>query len=226
MRLGLVATCLVFVGCAGARTATAPVATRPPSLRAALPPRCPHTAPVRLPGERWPPARRQLAPAGASAIRLCRYAGLNARPRFALVRSRLLRDGRLVRILVHAFDGLPLFPRGPVNCPNDDGSQIVALLAYPNDHVVTISIGLTGCRGVGNGSVARSALPFGHPPPAFDPQLIAQLEAMVPSRSGRGIRDAGAEIARPPLSVRCVHSKQSGRLRAIPAPHLLRSCVA
>jgi hypothetical protein len=90
------------------------------------------------------------------------------------VASRLLESRRLVRPLVREFDRLPALS-GPVACPNDNGSQIVVLLSYPDGRQVSISVGLTGCALVSNGSVHRSAAGFGTPPP-FGPRLVAQLE--------------------------------------------------
>jgi hypothetical protein len=145
-----------------------------------------------------------LAPAGASTIRLCRYAG---RPHIALVSSRLLRDRRLVGGLARELDRLPPSPAGPVNCPNDDGSQILALLAYPG-RALTVSVDLAGCRLVTNGSVGRTAAGMGSPA-TLGPQLVAQLERLVaarpPSKSGSAsalARDHWSVLARSPLGTR------------------------
>ena len=155
----------------------------------------------------WPQARSQLAPTGASAIRLCRYSGVNVQTRLALVSSRLLQSPVLVRELVSEFGRLPPL-RGAVACPADDGSQIVALLAYPRGHRVTISVGLTGCELVTNGSVHRAALGMGTPP-AFGPQLVAQLKRLVSGRSQPGPDSASvlvhgrwSVLARSPLGTR------------------------
>lgn len=89
-------------------------------------------------------------------MRLCRFSGLNGRPRLSLVRSTLIRRAALRRTLLRDFDKLPRQP-AIVNCPSDDGSQILALLAYPNGRRVAVSVGLTGCEIVTNGSVSRTA---------------------------------------------------------------------
>lgn len=114
---------------------------------------------------------KQLAPTGAKAIRLCGYDGLNAKPRFKLAASALIRNWRVVGELVSEFDALPALRPGAFACPDDDGSQIIALLAYPEGHEVTISASVTGCSVVSNGDVARSAA-YGPP----GPRLMAQLE--------------------------------------------------
>ena len=132
-----------------------------------LPWRCARTAPSRVPAGSWALTREELAPAGASAIRLCGYSGLNNHPPLRLARSVLRSDPSLVGELVQEFDRLPS-AQGAYACPSDDGSEIVALLAYPDGHGVTVSVGLTGCETVTNGSVFRIAAGIGSPP-AFRP---------------------------------------------------------
>lgn len=152
--------------------ASAAVAARPPRS-------CPPHPPASIPTNRWATAGRQLAPAGAAAIRLCRYSGLNDHPASALIRQRLVGGGRAVRGLVRQFDALRPFPPGvyAVACPADDGSQILAFLAYPSGHRVTISVGLTGCNLVTNGDVHRTAANFAYQNPA-GPKLLAALERL------------------------------------------------
>lgn len=169
------AACAVIAGCG----ASSSPATDRPSARAALPARCATKSPSRVPTPRWSAARAKLAPPNASAIRLCRYSGLNAHPHLTLVGSRLIESRRLVQQLVSEFDRLPSLT-GAVACPADDGSQILAALAYPAGHQVTITTGLTGCDLVTNGSVHRSAAGIGSPRP-FGPQLVAQLQRLVPA---------------------------------------------
>ena len=191
-----------LAGCASGASPNSPAST-------VLPPRCPQhgSAIVRaraFGSSGWAAAHKQLAPAGSSTIRLCRYAG---RPHIALVSSRLLGGRPLVAGLVRELDRLPAFPAGPVNCPNDNGSQILALIAYPG-HALTISVDLTGCRLVTNGSVGRTAAGMGSPA-AFGPQLVAQLERLVAARqrsnSGRAralASDHWSVLARSPLGTR------------------------
>lgn len=156
-------------------------ATSRPTAAPAPPATCSHKAPRTLPAERWIAARQRLAPSGAGAIRLCRYSGLNAHPRLTLVGSHLLTRPRLVGQLVSEFDQLPSL-HGAVACPADDGSQILARLAYPGGRDVMISVGLAGCETVTNGSVHRTAAGMGSPP-AFGPQLVTQLERLAGRRS-------------------------------------------
>jgi hypothetical protein len=157
-----------------------------------MPAACSPNAPAGLPAERWTTAHQWLAPPGVGAIRLCRYSGLNAHPRLTLVSSRLLQSPALIDQLVTDFNRLPSL-RGAVACPFDDGSQILALLAYPAGRQVSISVGLFGCALVTNGSVHRSAAGFGSPP-AFGPQLVTQLEQLL-SGSQRSQAATAAALA-------------------------------
>jgi hypothetical protein len=166
---------VALAGC-GTVAATGPPARAVPT---AGPAGCAAKAPARIPPNPWPAARAKLAPAGAQAIRLCRYSGANARPRLRLTRSVLIERRGTVGGLVRQFDRLPA-PRGTFACPFDDGSEIVALLAYPGGHAVTISVGLRGCNTVANGDVLRTATGRpGQPGPA----LLAQLERLTVPRS-------------------------------------------
>jgi hypothetical protein len=131
--------------------------------------------------EVWTAAHHRLAPRGATAIRLCRYSSLNAHPSLALVSSRLLKRPALVEQLVSEFDRLPS-PHGAVHCPADDESQILARLDYPDGREVMISVGLTGCEAVTNGSVQRTAAGMGSPR-AFGPKLVKQLDRLIGVRS-------------------------------------------
>jgi len=143
-----------------------------------LPPGCLQKAPTRLLPEQWRRARTTLAPAGANSIQLCRYSGLNARPPLTLDRARLLGRARPIKGLIGQFDKLPKAPTGAVACPSDDGSQIVAELGYRDGRGVPISVGLTGCRTVTNGSVNRDASGYGTPS-RFGPALVVHLQRLL-----------------------------------------------
>ncbi len=120
------------------------------------PAQCAAKAPSALPGNAWAPARRQLAPPGASAIRLCRYSALNQRPARALARSVLVSDAKTVRAIVSELDSLRVSASPRPFCPLDDGAVIDALLAYPGGNGVVIQIELTGCANANNGNVTRT----------------------------------------------------------------------
>lgn len=177
--LTLAATAVVVDESPGGHGATPPKPGQIAPVRTeSLSTTCPRRTPGHIPTNSWTPARHELAPPGATTIRLCRYSGLDALPRLALLRSVTIRARGLVRELVHELDALPVI-RGAVACSLDDGSEIVALLAYPSHHVVMISVGLRGCELVTNGSVYRTAAVIGSSPmPMPRPQLVSQLERL------------------------------------------------
>jgi hypothetical protein len=144
----LAAVTLAFAAFGAASGTASPVA-----------PACPSSAPSNLSPNGWPPAKRRLAPAGADAIRLCRYAGLNsALASGSLAGSRLVRSRTLVGGLVSKFDQLKQLPPGKVfACPDENGSQVLALLTYPSGERVTILVQTSGCGEVSNGDVSRTA---------------------------------------------------------------------
>jgi hypothetical protein len=169
----LLAALAVGLTACSAASAARPASTDsdPPASR---PPACAGTSPTRIAPNPWSQARVRLAPGGAAAIRLCRYAGLNGHPPRSLVRSTLVTHRAAVGRLVRAFDRLPA-ATGTFNCPVDDGSAIVALLTYPHGRAVTISVRLRGCQSVTNGDLRRTASGTnGQPGPA----LVAKLERL------------------------------------------------
>jgi hypothetical protein len=133
--------------CAGAGSAQASSTT---------PAQCAAKAPIELPVNAWAPARKELAPPGARAIRLCRYNALGTRPPRGLARSALVTSNAAVKAIVSELDQLPPIPRG-LFCPVDDGAEIEALLAYAGGNGVVVQIDLSGCGAISNGSVVRWA---------------------------------------------------------------------
>jgi hypothetical protein len=138
---------------------------------------CAARGPLHIAGHAWARARRVMAPAGVSEVRLCRYAGLNARPRLKLRRSLLVTDPGTVGELVANLDGLrPI--KGALSCPTSDGAQVLALLVYANGERLTISVGTGGCGIVTNGNLVRTIAPLSHKNPA-GPMLSRELKRLV-----------------------------------------------
>jgi len=137
---------------------------------------CPTRVLLHVAKNDWAPASEELAPRGAAALRLCGYAGLNGAAPLQLERSRLLSGGGLVTQLVDEFDALPPYPEVGVHCPLDDGSQVLALLAYPGGRRVTVALDETGCNRVTNGELARIASGYDDTP--VGPRLVAELRAL------------------------------------------------
>ena len=120
---------------------------------------CTPEAPARVAPSHWTASRHAIAPHGPSAVRLCRYEGIDDSPA-SLERSVQVTRRRVLRRLVRRLDALPV-AAGMYACPNDDGSQVVAHLAYPDGHRLTVAVGFSGCRLATNGrraGVATDAL--------------------------------------------------------------------
>jgi hypothetical protein len=130
-----------------------------PSAAAKQPPLCHTKAPQQVAPNSWEPTQTQLAPTGVSAIRLCRYTGLNDHPRLRIARATLVSRQVWITRLVRRFNALPPPPPGATACPADFGTEIVALLSYPDGHTVTISVNLTGCSSATNGNLYRRTGP-------------------------------------------------------------------
>jgi hypothetical protein len=151
-----VAMCAALLG--GAANAAA---AKPPPL-------CHTKAPQSVAPNSWEPTKTQLAPSGAGAIRLCRY-DLQRK----IARGTLLRRRAWVGKLVREFNVLRPMPSGVVACPADLRLMVVALLAYPDGHTVTISVDESGCQVVTNGNLIRTTAVA---PPLFGPKLLKELE--------------------------------------------------
>jgi hypothetical protein len=166
----MISALMVLLGASCSSSGTAEGLARSAAMSAKPPAGCARREP-RINRNPWPATLHELAPPGASAIRLCRYGTL---PRLALERARLVTDSGLVKKLVDDFNRLPPPPVPTFNCPADFGSRIDALLAYPAGQRVTVSVDLTGCAPATNGNLDRLAAGFGTPR-AYGPQLLAEL---------------------------------------------------
>lgn len=132
-------------------------ALRAAGAATARPAACARQAPVELPLSPWAAARSELAPSGASAIRLCRYDALGVNPPRGLAASAVVSDPSVVGRLTGELDSLPSLPRVEA-CPLDTGALIDLIVAYrDNKHGLLVQVELTGCAVVQNGSVDRTA---------------------------------------------------------------------
>jgi len=148
MRAGLLLCVLgVATGCASAPAPAAAPPQRP----------CPHSDRPRL-SNRGSALHARLVPAGATALELCRYRGLNPPGGFGrLILSRRVTNAGTVRSLAKGLDALPRVPSGAFDCPADDGSQVLAIFGYPRRDPVTIRVKMRGCQVVTNGVITRWA---------------------------------------------------------------------
>lgn len=149
---------------------------------------CPRTSRHPLISRR-PAALETLVPEGADGLQLCRYHGVGSPSSQAgeLARSHVVRHRRAIRQLTRLFDDLPPGSAGPTACPNDDGTELIALFTYRGGLPVPVTIHTSGCRDATNGQLARSAL---EPP---GPALLHRLQAATgPGRPAAGTRVEGA----------------------------------
>ncbi len=101
-----------------------------------------------------PVARKALVPAGATAVRICRYYGFGAGRQTPKTQARAgeLQDGALVRgrdlleSLTLEFKELEAAPKGSISCPEDEGARLYAVFSYPSAKPVVLGVSLSGCR--------------------------------------------------------------------------------
>ena len=145
-------------GCGGAGAGQVP-AGQLPSARAAAAQitggRCPKQEPpyVASTGKGLGGA---LVPGSPRTMVVCRYAGLNDAPPLGLEGEGTVTDEASVRAWRQRFDALPT-PRGRFNCPNDDGSALLAGFAGGRGAAVVVKVELRGCQFASNGATSRSA---------------------------------------------------------------------
>lgn len=128
----------------GSGPAPGSVAVAPATL-----PDCP-AAPLKA-GSYPPAPASTMVPATPSAARVCRYAGLNEpTPEGTLVKAGQVNSAELPR-LVSALNAAVPMPR-LMHCPIDDNSSDLVIFGYPDGHTVDVTVGLTGCNVVRNGT--------------------------------------------------------------------------
>jgi len=183
MRLWLSMAC-VLAGCA-ALGACGDTHTQTSSLlsvrRVTLPAQPPVVVRAVAPGPCRVPedvagANAHLVPGTPCAIVLSRYRGLPARPGTQLVARVQVRRSSPLRELTSELDALRPMPSGSYACPEDNGSEIKAILEYPHQQSLQLEIALGGCRPVERGPVHRWAV---QPPGG---ELLAQLERLLARR--------------------------------------------
>jgi hypothetical protein len=133
------------------------VSVSPAAATAPSPAVCPTHSLTAVAPNSWAPARRELLPTGALALRLCRFAGFAGTQPPKLAGSREVTSAAAIAQLTHDLDALPPFPKVALPCPLDNGSQVDVLAAFPGGHRVTVSYDSTGCQRVTNGDVVKIA---------------------------------------------------------------------
>jgi hypothetical protein len=126
-----------------------------------------------------PGADAALVPAGATSLLLCRYNGLPnppplnvpGKPAFGLVSSARVGDAARVARLASELDALPAGGDYAIACPADFGDDVVAYFGYPAGAEDPVTVDLSGCNTVTNGSLHRLGL---------DAPVVARLASLVP----------------------------------------------
>lgn len=163
---------LAAVACAVVIAVGAAVAGASPASRVA-PGSCPAHGPTTVYSSRTA-ANQSLVPPNPDRLLLCRYSGINPHNGGqALIAHRLVTSRAKVSRFADEFNALPTFPPGIFNCPADFGTAIVAYFGYPSGPGDPVRAALTGCTGVTNGHLNRTA--------AFHngTKLLGQLKALV-----------------------------------------------
>ena len=114
-------------------------------------PACPGHAPKL--GTRGVGTKHFVRP-GATAMRLCRYYGVNWGDSQGLRQQRLIHGQLTIGGITRTFNGLHEPPRG-IFCMKDDGSELLAVFGYPNATAQRVAVKLTGCRFAMNGRSTR-----------------------------------------------------------------------
>lgn len=105
-----------------------------------------------------------LVPSDASHVLLCRYSGLGSYPdpagprSFRLVAQHLINSSPVTSRLASELNALHA-ATGVVHCPADRGDAIIAFFRYGSTPKADdpVTIGLSGCSTVTNGSLTRTA---------------------------------------------------------------------
>jgi hypothetical protein len=106
--------------------------------------------------EHNPAAKKSIVPAGATSLRICRYWGFGNEkgqqtPKTQARAGELndqaeVRNKALLEGLTYEFKELEAAPKGTINCPSDDGTELYAVFFYAHAQPVIVHVALSGCR--------------------------------------------------------------------------------
>jgi hypothetical protein len=114
----------------------------------------------------------RLVPGAPCVIELSRYQGV---PDARLIGRSVVRSRSIVDRLTTEFNALPPIPTGTYSCPDDNGSQVVAILKYKTGQSLRLTITLSGCPVAKREHITRSAM--GH----LGGGLTSELEGLTPT---------------------------------------------
>jgi hypothetical protein len=98
-----------------------------------------------------------LVPVTATRMIVCRYDGLNGSHPLALAGQGTVTDPAAVKSWRKRFNALAKPGSGRVNCPNDDGSGLLAGFLGSHGAATVVKVDLAGCQFATNGTIARNA---------------------------------------------------------------------
>lgn len=100
---------------------------------------------------------RSLVPIAARELIVCRYAGLDDPHPQRLDGRGTVTDPASVASWRKRFDALPEPAGGRFNCPNDDGSALLAGFLDGRGTAAVVRVSLRGCQFASNGATTRAA---------------------------------------------------------------------
>jgi hypothetical protein len=125
----------------------------------------------------------ELVPPAPTGLVLCRYNGLKnppplftpGYPAFGLVASAVVENRTNVSRFAAELNAIPDRSGSyAIACPADVGTAIIAYFTYPSGVANPVTVDLTGCQTITNGSLSRLGL---------DARVVAQLKSFVPIAS-------------------------------------------
>jgi hypothetical protein len=142
----LIAAIAVAVVAAGSVTASRAASAGVPT--------CPGHAPKTV----SPVTARHFVRQGATAMRLCRYYGVNWGFPYGLRQQRLIHNGATISSITATFNGLAKPPKG-IFCMKDDDAKMLVVFGYANAPAEHVLVKMTGCPFTTNGRASRWATP-------------------------------------------------------------------
>ena len=118
-------------------------------------PKCPAHTPKTI---KPPVNTRHFVRQGATAMRLCRYYGVNWGFPYGLRGQRLIRDAATIKGVTATFNGLAKPPKG-ILCMQDDNTRMLVVFGYAKASAEHVLVKMTGCPFTTNGRATRWATP-------------------------------------------------------------------
>ena len=118
-----------------------------------------------------------LVPGSATAVTVSRYGpepGPGQSPVWPPDGTRTVTDPKQMATITADVNGPPLFPKGTISCPMDDGSHYLVQFSYSDSDRRTLFVQRGGCQGVGFASHPDRSLAWS----LADHRLLDDLDAL------------------------------------------------